>query len=246
MQNNKGASLVELSVVLTIIGLLLAATVQGISLRKSAEVRSFMTDVNVFQNAIGGFYAKYNAIPGDMSDAYTYWSTNCVPSSGDATADAALCNGNGNGQITVDSGGTDSEAFRAWQHLVLSEFLEGAYPGTATGTQANIGINVPGSRRTTVGYSFAYATTGSAGNRNEISLGGFVSSAVNTGPALLPSEALSIDLKLDDGIPATGAVFSVDGAGVTAGNCMSGSGSSSTYTVATTTISCRMTFPVKM
>lgn len=269
MKNNRGVSLLELSIVIAVIGLLLAAIVEGFSIRRSSEVRSFLTDISTYQNAIEGFYSKYTALPGDMPDAYTYWTTDC------ATVDTD-CNGDNDGRIEVGKGdttsniyentvtsGTDIESYRAWQHLLLSDFLGGGYTGTATTStkQADIGINIPASKRAKVGYSIYYnndavvstASTGFSadmttgeGARNEINLGGFLAGDLNLNSALTPAEALAVDMKLDDGIPATGIVHGIDGSDATVGACFTGSGSSSVYTIATTTVACRMTFPAKL
>lgn len=247
MKNNRGVSLAELSIVIAIIGLILAAVVGGIGIRKSAEIRGFMTDISSFQVAIEGFDSKYNNLPGDMSDAYTYWATSCA-NSGSPSTDTTRCNGNGDGKIDFSSadGGLDSESYRAWQHLVLADFLGGGYSGIAatSAAQADIGINVPASKRTKVGYSISYSDTGD-GSRNEINLGSFYAAHVNTNAALTPAEALAIDNKIDDGVPATGIVHGVDGSDVSSGSCVTGSGSSSTYTITVTTLACRLSFPAK-
>jgi prepilin-type N-terminal cleavage/methylation domain-containing protein len=247
MHKNKGVSLAELSIVIAIIGLVLSAVVGGMGIRKSAEIRGFMSDISSFQVAIEGFDSKYNDLPGDMSDAYAYWTTLCA-SSGSLATDATRCNGNGDGRIDFSSsdGGLDSESYRSWQHLVLADFLTGGYNGVAaTSTaQADIGINVPASKRTKVGYSISNANTGD-GNRNEINLGAFYAANVNTNSALTPAEALAIDSKIDDGIPATGVVHGIDGSDVSSGNCFTGSGSSSIYNITVTTFACRQSFPAK-
>jgi prepilin-type N-terminal cleavage/methylation domain-containing protein len=245
MQNNRGVSLVELSIVIAIIGLLLAATFSGLSIKKSSEMRSFATDISMYQNAVEGFFSKYGALPGDMPDAWTYWDdgTNTV-----CGTTATECNGNNDGVIDIGTtGGSDSESYRFWQHLLLAEFIGGGYTGKATTSmQADIGINIPASKRTKVGYSVYSADTG-GGARNEINLGAFWASNLNKNSALTPAEALAIDMKDDDGIPATGSIHGVDGNDVvTAGSCMTGTGSTSLYTVATTILSCRLTFPAKL
>ena len=67
---NKGFTLIELSIVLVIIGLLIGGLVAGNDMRKSAEVRSQITQIEKIQTATNTFKAKFNALPGDM-DAKT-------------------------------------------------------------------------------------------------------------------------------------------------------------------------------
>jgi type II secretory pathway pseudopilin PulG len=233
MNLKKAISLVELSIALAVIGLLLGAVVGGFSVKKSAELRGIMNDISVFQNAIEGFDSKYGQLPGDFNYAYSYWGATCAGSAGD-------CEGDNNSQIDLGSN-TFSEAYRAWQHLNLSNFLEGGYTGVATGTQADIGVNVPAAKRNKIGYSLGYADTGE-GSRNEISIGAFLAGNVNLNAALTPSEAITIDKKMDDGTPNTGFVHGVDGNDA-ASNCTNAT--ATTYLIATTTLSCRLTFPVK-
>ncbi len=251
--NNKGVSLAELSIVLAVIGLLLAAVIGGLGIRKSSELRGFMTDISGFQVSIEGFDSKYSDLPGDMSDAFTYWNGSSCSAAGTNTE----CNGDSDGRIeigpgssvssneTVISSVSDVEAFRAWQHLVLSEFLTGNYTGIATTPsggsnkkQTDIGVNIPASKRVKVGYSIAYS---SARDRNEITVGAFYSDNLNTNAALTPTEALAIDKKIDDGVPTTGLVYGFDGSDVTATNCVL----TGAYNIANTAAACIATFPAK-
>lgn len=243
----RGVSLVELSVVIAVIGLLLAAVVAGLGIRKSAEMRGMLTEVSGFQSSIESFFSKYNTLPGDMPDAHTYWDNGANTVCGTATQ----CNGNNNGRIELNaSDGLDSESYRAWQHLVLSDFLSGGYTGTATTSniQADIGINVPASKRTKVGYNITYSNTGD-GSRSEIMLGAFYASNINSNAAITPAEALAIDLKLDDGVPATGLVHGVDGSDMVLSGDADGTGNncrlSGAYNTANTAVACTSTFPAK-
>ncbi len=229
MKNNKGVSLVELSIAIAIIGLLLSAVTEGFRMRKSAEIRGFLTEISTFQIAIDGFDLKYRDLPGDIPDAFTYWGVAC------ATTDN--CNGNGDGKIDLGTG-ADSEAYRSWQHLVLSEFIGGSYTGTATTIQADIGINIPASKRIKVGYSVQYS---SGRTRNEMTLGAIYASNVNTNGAVTPLEAFTIDRKLDDGIPGSGRVYGIIGNDAGSNNCIL----SSAYAIAVTHLSCILTFPIK-
>ena len=56
--NKKGFSLIELSIVLIIIGLLVAGITGGASLIKSAELRAVMTDIRNYQTAVNAYYTS--------------------------------------------------------------------------------------------------------------------------------------------------------------------------------------------
>ncbi|MBR2141449.1 MAG: prepilin-type N-terminal cleavage/methylation domain-containing protein [Rickettsiales bacterium] len=69
-KNNKGFSLIELSIVLIIMGLLIAGVSSGASLIKSAQLRSVATEVSSYRTAYNTYYAQFGKVPGadDSSD----------------------------------------------------------------------------------------------------------------------------------------------------------------------------------
>lgn len=66
--NNKGFSLIELSIVLIIMGLLVAGITGGASLIKTAQLRSVVTESNTYRTAYNTFYSQYNRVPGATTD----------------------------------------------------------------------------------------------------------------------------------------------------------------------------------
>lgn len=207
----KGASLTEMAIVVAIIALILTLVASGINVRKASQLRSFVSDINSFQISIESFVSKYSELPGDMSDATEYWG-----------ADTA--NGDGDDFIEYPTTG-NMEALRAWQHLNLAGFIDGGLSGFATNAnQADIGINIPKSKRTKVGYYLIYQNSVGEGSRNEIVLGAFNATNPNNNSALTTTEANSIDRKLDDGNPTDGLVYGYNGANAGANNCQNVAG----------------------
>ena len=92
-------SLIELSIVLIIIGLLVAGITGGASLIKSATLRAVMTEARNYNTAVNSFYVAYNSYPGD-------YTVDFAP--GVATAVAKGYIGDGDGRIEFNStnGGT--------------------------------------------------------------------------------------------------------------------------------------------
>ena len=72
-------SLVELSIVLVILGLLTGGILTGQNLIRAAELRSVVTEFQTYQTAVMTFRDKYFALPGDMTNATDFWGemTNC-------------------------------------------------------------------------------------------------------------------------------------------------------------------------
>lgn len=221
-----GFSLVELSIVLVILGLLVGGVLSGQSLIRAAELRSLTTDTQRFITATYSFRDKYFAIPGDMSTATTFWGkdgTNCASDSGTVNATTGTCNDNGDGVIewpTVN-GGT-GEAFQFWRHLALAGVIEGSYTGIAgpgSTTNSIRAVNSPAAKPNFVGWNVQNVTAASVaagGNPslyvleygNFFALGAKTSGTGGFGQAYAkPEDAWNIDSKMDDGRPASGMVI---------------------------------------
>lgn len=240
-------SLVELSIVLVILGLLTGGILAGQSLIRAAELRSVSSDVGRYITAVNTFRDKYFALPGDMANATKFWGDdNAVcPDPIITNGTPGTCNGNGNGTIAWSSDTVDYEAFRAWQHLANAGLIEGSYSGIAGGggtLDAVVGTNVPRGRISNTGFFLrSFSTSGHTdfydGDYSP-SLQFGSDSSVSTytnGPALKPEEAWNIDTKMDDGKPATGSVRALKPASTFAPGCTNASGE---YVLTANTILC--------
>lgn len=218
--HHDGFSLVELSIVLVILGLLTGGILAGQSLIRASELRSVSVDLARTQTAVMSFRDKYMAIPGDMSTATRFWgAAHATPATCRTTSSSstATCDGDGNGNITTMDGGTTySEYFHAWKQLANAGLVEGSYTGVAGAGGASDcepGINCGRGKLSNSGIAFAYVTTIGAGDPNwfEGSYGNLLFYGAN-GPAdpfntiFRPDELWNIDTKMDDGRPGTGRV----------------------------------------
>lgn len=240
-------SLVELSIVLVIIGLIAGGIAAGQSLVRNAQLRSVIVDYDRFTNAADTFRTRYQSAPGDMADATMVWGKDaslCNAQSGNAAA-TGTCNGNGDGVIATGTGpSATSEAFQAWKQLQLAGLIEGTFTGatgTATtpwnGTDATPGVNVPDSRIDNAGWSvFTYYSAPGAANTfqgnygNMLSFGTRVSGNYTVLAALTPKEAWTIDTKIDDGFPGQGKVMVRDSTGFNTTNSCTLATSSADFT----------------
>src|SRR5690348_16652658 len=64
-----GFTLVEVSIVLTIITLIVGGALIGRDLIRSAEVRATVSQQQQFSSAANTFQVKYNTVPGDLTTA---------------------------------------------------------------------------------------------------------------------------------------------------------------------------------
>ena len=67
MMRNKGFTLIEIAIVITIIGLLMAGVIKGMSLIQSAKVSNAITLAQDISVAVNAFKQQYHMLPGDMS-----------------------------------------------------------------------------------------------------------------------------------------------------------------------------------
>ncbi len=68
-----GFSLVELSIVLVILGLLTGGILAGKSLMRASELRAVSTEYQRYLTAAQSFRGKYFELPGDFSKAQSFW-----------------------------------------------------------------------------------------------------------------------------------------------------------------------------
>lgn len=199
-KNNSGFSLLELSIVLVIIGLIIAGVMGGNHLLQAAKLNKVIAEIKGYAEAIYNFKEKYHAWPGDMPNATSYWGTYNA-----GTNPKGTVNGNGNELIE----GNATERIRAWQQLSLADMITGYYTGVDAGTPDHeIGVNVPGSVLEGKHYFLHTATTPHFGTTGQsLQLGSTKTNDLPWDAALTPADAYTIDKKIDDGKPDSGQVY---------------------------------------
>lgn len=219
-----GFSLVELSIVLVILGLLVGGILSGQSLIRASELRAVTTEYDRYRTAIQTFRGKYFGLPGDLNNATSFWGytggAGCTNNSGTAAVSPGTCDGNGDGILRYATvPGQSGEPYQGWRHLALAGLIEGSYTGMSTApglpfpeaVEYAIGVNCPESKIRTVGWGMSYFDALAAahiGVYNQNYLNWFNIGKNDTywtdAPFLKPEEAWNIDNKIDDGMPARG------------------------------------------
>lgn len=214
IRHSPAFSLIELTMVIMVIGLLVGGIMAGQSMVRNSELQIVMTDVTKYQSAVDDFKKQYKAIPGDMIDATEYWdvSTACSGAAANGT-----CNGDGDGILDDPSGaGASGEPYQFWRQLTLAGRISGNYSGTAGAGgafHAVGGTNVPkGVFKTSTWETYylspTYAgdalTYSNANYNNYLRFGASTTNGPNSGAILSPGDAKKIDEKMDDGKPAMG------------------------------------------
>ncbi len=204
-----GFTLIELSIVIVIIGLIVAGVVGGQALVKQAKLRSIVTNINKYAVSLNTFQLEYDSIPGDMRNASSYWPS-CVNEANNP------CNGNGNKYLDQD--GTVKEEVRFWQHLSLANLVDGNYNGSTASAVYDPGVNRPEGHIKNAVYSI---TTSTWLNSAVYDISFARTPGCNNNPnfgALSGKDSYSLDQKTDDGMPGTGSIRSIN-ATTAVGNC---------------------------
>jgi prepilin-type N-terminal cleavage/methylation domain-containing protein len=246
----RGFSLVELSIVLVILGLLTGGILAGQSLIRASELRAVISDIQRYQTAVHTFRDKYFALPGDMPNAQSFWGiahatpATCITTIGSGTA---TCNGDGDGFIEYLSTGSN-ETFRFFQHLANAGLIEGSYTGIegslGNAVHAIPGVNVPKSKLANMGPSLYYYPTTPAGmypnsTGNVLFYGLTLGNSVTNGLSFKAEEQWGFDTKIDDSKPAYGYLRSYNN--TTRPNCVtSDTASSAEYTLSSTATGCSL------
>lgn len=231
-RNNRRSAftLIEMSIVLVIIGLLAAVIVIGQDLMNAAAARAQISQIQKYQAAVHTFQNKYGFLPGDIPNP-------TAPMFGFASRGNYAGEGDGNGLMEgVDHNASNvngglhqtGENIMFWVDLSTAGLIDGGF-STATPT-TNYATALTGSvidaylpQAKVGGVNYIYVMSGGWqdgdwGTSNGTNYYGLsqVTSIGGTGcepclfskAGLTVQQAYNIDSKIDDGLPLTGNVLS--------------------------------------
>jgi prepilin-type N-terminal cleavage/methylation domain-containing protein len=241
-----GFTLIELSIVIVIIGLIVAGVVGGQTLVQQAKYRAVGAEADQLLGAIYTFRSQYGTIPGDLSNATSYWS--------------GTANGNGDREITVST----QEMYVNMNHLSLAGLTGqtilyeaskikpgiGKYQGAISGS----GYHMTNTQNIGLGSNTQNHLRGQfykTGEKHYLMFGvkpNDSSTDANglNGGVFTPAEAKSIDLKFDDGEAGSGYMRAGDGYNGLGGShytaCISNQAGGYAYILSTTSKLCAIGF----
>ncbi len=243
---NSAFTLIELSIVLVIIGLVVGGVLVGRDLIKAAEIRAQISQIEQFATAINTFKLKYNYLPGDLplKEATAFGFPTVILNdvsgsynSGNTRDGIYVSNGNGFIEHNAFSGTNGlvlggycnyegGEPIYFWQDLRVANLINPrlyTLPEYWNGVHAGVVMPQPIAE---FGQN-NFVIIDEINRKNVFLIQGtnpvnFIHSAYNLPAvsAFSPLEAFMLDSKIDDGKPLTGKVVNFH---VTYGSVASGS-----------------------
>ena len=218
-----GFTLVELSIVLVIIGLIVGGVLVGRDLIIAAAIRAQISQIQKFQSAVNTFRGKYGYLPGDIPDpaATQFGFKPRGPNAGMGDGDGivtgiACCSGVGGGH-PYGAAAASGEAAMFWVDLSTAALIDGGFSvSNPTGfytltltSSPKIADIFPAAKIGGGNYIYVYC----GGYANCVGIDYFGISAVSAGYDLIDSlagmsvaQAYALDSKIDDGYPMSGRV----------------------------------------
>lgn len=184
-----GFSLVEVSIVLVVIGLLIGSVLVAVNIMQNARITSTITTFQSIQSAVSTYNQNYGALPGDDKNAVTRLG---VANSGGGDGVIGVSGGSAvtktfDSIATPVNGNGETESRLIWSHLRAA--------GLIKGDKAD--LSQPGNP-----FGGIFGVQNGAFAANGIGLGSNVVCA-NSIPG---AAAVIIDQRLDDGVATTGNV----------------------------------------
>lgn len=142
-------SLIELSIVLIIIGLLIAGVTGGASLIKSSQLRAAISEARGYAVAVNGFYSQYSALPGD-------YELQVAGSNGFA---GSILGSNGKIEYYAADATYNSESVVAWEQLIATGTINATLNLTYDDVEVEkqiVGTHMPASKIKFAGWHFDY------------------------------------------------------------------------------------------
>jgi len=202
VERQRGFTLIEMSIVLVIIGLIIGGIIKGQEVVNGARLKSQLAQMDAIKGAVFTFQDKFGYLPGDYKGASTLTLTSVTTDgnqngfvAGSSTSSTSLADNS-------DVSGSGTEAPTAWLQLSATNLLAGINTGgvaLASATTATYAGRA--------GNSFLWFATFNTGygiTANAVRLQG---GQGQPAPILREQDAFSMDSKFDDGVPGTGSII---------------------------------------
>jgi prepilin-type N-terminal cleavage/methylation domain-containing protein len=214
-ERSQGFTLIELSIVLVIIGLIVGGVLVGQDLIRAAEVRAQISQIEKYNTAVNTFRGKFGAIPGDMNvvtaSQFGFANASCAGTTGQRDGNG-LIDGNvaaGEGNL-IQGGGETGLFWGDMSNVGLAQYVDGTFNAagctmTPSPQATQINLYMPTAKMGRGNYVYVYETNGL--NYYGLSyVSAMAAGQITSSPSLTVLQAYQIDKKMDDGLPLAGNV----------------------------------------
>lgn len=211
-----GFTLVELSIVIVIIGLLVGGILVGRDMIHAAEIRQTISQQERYNTAVNTFRDKYNCLPGDCPNASNFGFD--PTSNGNGDGSIGLCNSNAACKWSVPNATQLQHEFTDfWYQLGVAGLIAETFQPYSIAASSVPGVDTPGIKIASLagGSSGGWCVVGEAPFNAAAGGGGYQAHSLiladNEGLTTLgnvgafhPIDMYAIDKKIDDGLPMSG------------------------------------------
>ncbi len=174
----------------------------GGDLMRTSYIKEVASDAERYESLYKQFQLSYQALPGDMENASTFWP-NC-------RNDLAECNGNGDGNITSPMGDKTPEAALVWKHFSVSGMVTEQFSGDLISGYYVPGATIPQAPYVDSGYLITqrvsyYLPQHQGAHYLKV---GKLANWKFEEPTVTLADAAALDSKFDDGIANSGKILS--------------------------------------
>ena len=232
-QDQRGFTLIEMSIVLVIIGLIVGGILKGQEVIESARQKNTAAMIDQIKAGHNTFVDRYRSLPGDFDEGQTKISASVA--NGDrngyigAAAATAVSNAAAIGAIVGNTG----EFYHYFQGMVAAGLFGGGQVGNSTSASVFSGGSTPSPLPATPWSNTGFTVTsgvhegdGSQGTRLQatwLRLQGTTGAISSTTGALSTAGAYQMDQKFDDGVPMLGRIRTSGSAAATCGSAAAAS-----------------------
>jgi len=206
-------TLVEMSIVLVIIGLIVGGVLAGQGLISAAAVRAQITQIEKYNTAANTFREKYGYLPGDIPDpaasSFGFVARGTLPGQGDG--DGVLNAWDYNNLVATGTMDGSGENGMFWVDLSTAHLIDGTFntlTPTSFGGVVNSGFERYFPTAKMGQGNFVYTFSSSSINYFGISVISQIKSnaVLTSSQGITVKDAQAIDAKVDDGLAQQGRV----------------------------------------